>query len=1144
MIKSQYLSLHGNRFLICALMLVSALTVWARNAVPHSRVEITLSGDGWRVWRDTEAQWRNDRLYLPSEITDLTQLPVNAPTGGWGRLTPVLGDATRVPGTVEDLYTTSAQPQPDDLTGVSWWWRKIKVPATEQGRRFLLHFEAVRQRAEVYLDGRLVAYDLISETPFDADLTQYVRPGKVQMLAVRITNPGGNFHWQDYTPMYWGKYQMPPGRSFGGILGQVVLRSLGGVSISDVYMQNQPTPTQVKAIVTIDNREQKPWKGNLLVEVVEKNNPNHVVASQVLPSQLAVGESVKEVTIDYPQAKLWDLGQPNLYVARVSLVQKKACVDKTSQTFGFRWFSPTGVGRDAVLRLNGRRVMLRTAIAWGFWPQTGLIATQEMAEKQVKAAQTLGLNMLNFHRNIGQPRVLNVADSLGLLYYEEPGGFHAPDHNEFGRAIAREKLLRMVKRDRSHPSLVIYTLVNEWGGLKARDEELTQKRFKDMQDAHAVDPSRQMNFTSGWAGKEDADEHAKANLRPFDMKLYERGWWDNHRAGGPATWEEGYYKSPTNQFMYSDNKTEIVMRGEEGALSIPPRLAKIHESLQQSGHKGWDGAFWEKQYNMYNDFFQQKGLAKNFSSLDEFTLSLGDVQLRHQGLRLQGMRMQNVGDVYAINGWESMPYDNHSGVVDIYRNIKGHTETFERYARPLYVAVAPRQRFVKVGGKAAVDLYVVNEKDLQGQFRLVVEAQTLDGKVLDTTEKTVSVKGGDTFGELLAENVQLAIGSEPGLYNIVARLVKTDGTIAADGHEDVLATALDAAMLRGKGAIYGTDNDPVARFYKEATGKELPAFGKKTGKLDWLVVTRPSLDAPTVIPAECFQRADGTPGLDVKVFSDGDIARLAGTSSTKNIDEHYADGAQPHELLPANQHFSMIWTGKLIAPKDGTYMIGIQGDRGMRLSVNGARLIDVWRNLDERTQMLPFTLKKGEVLDIEVQYSQVKPTGHVALVWSEPGKSQIAPDEVLERAQRDGTAIILLQNTESWMPDVSKATRCDYKGFYVVGKNWVGGVHFGRQHPFLNGLPQDQALDWPYELLVYDGDRRLGFNLQGEDDMAVGSMATWPANIGSALGVIPCGKGSVVYNTLNIADNLRSERLAADVARRIFCNIVDWAVKK
>ena len=74
--------------------------------------------------------------------------------------------------------------------------------------------------------------------------------------------------------------------------------------------------------------------------------------------------------------------------------------------------------------------------------------------------------MLNFHRNIGQTNILDYADELGLLYFEEPGGNQYPIKNfndndkqsNFYFAYRNEKLARMVKRDRNHPSLIIYNM--------------------------------------------------------------------------------------------------------------------------------------------------------------------------------------------------------------------------------------------------------------------------------------------------------------------------------------------------------------------------------------------------------------------------------------------------------------------------------------------------------------------------------------------------------------------------------------------------------------------------------------------------------------------------------------------------------------
>lgn len=1121
------------------------------------RQTFSLSDNKWFLWQDKTAAWQNDRLYLPDEAKDLGLLPVNAPTGGWQVLTECNGRSVHVPGTVEEFCTVSDQPQPKDNGGVSWWWRKVKMSVGAKGKRVVLHFESVRTRAEVYLDGRLVAYDIVGESPFDADITEAVKPGEEQLLAVRVTNPGGEFHWQDFNGFQWGNYQMPPGRGFGGIIGRVWIDVVSPVYVEDVYMQNQPDITTVKAVITVRNMGAKTVRRDVVVSVREKENAvagfsgdnsvgkvkkpvkTHTVKAVVLTP----GDNTLEVELACNGVQPWDLDSPALYTCGVELKSGKKVEDSKQQDFGFRWFSPDGIGRDAVLRLNGRRVMLRTAISWGYWPVTGLYATEDMAVKQVNTAKSLGLNMLNFHRSIGSPIVLEKADSIGLLYYEEPGSFHSAGHDPFIRTIVNTKLQRMVKRDRSHPSIVIYNLINELGGERAKDKLLVAKRMDDMRKAHALDPSRVMTFTSGWASREDTEEDSKAHMLPFDTLLHRRGWFDNHRAGGPATWEERYYRSPKENLMHTDNRTEVYMRGEEGALSTPPRIAGIASEIDSTGVTGWDGLFWKKQYAAFEEYFKRNNLAPYFGSVDSLTRLMGDVSFDHQGRRIQGMRMQNLGDAYAVNGWESMPYDNHSGIVDIYRNPKGNLSTFRYYTQPLYVAVVPRKQFVSLDGdkpgKVNVDIYIVNEKNLTGKYPMEIKVTGPEGGelvLIDSPILEADVKGGDVFGQLLLENVELELGDIPGMYRIDVSLVDRDGNAVATGHDDVLAVGWNKKQLAGNGALFGAPDSPVASFYKKATGKELPIYNKGMGKLDWIVVTRPSLDAPQPVPVQ--PKVDGKDAFTVTFFKDDDIQVPVGTGTDSNIDRTFNAGAQPDASLAANQSFSVIWCGKITAPQTGTYMIGAKTTDGMRLSVNGTRLIDEWGNNKPATFTRPVRLKAGEQAEIELMYRQRKPSGSIQMVWARPGDSPVDPNELFDRVANDGTALLLIDNADSWMEDIARYVNVGYKGYYVVGKDWIGGVHFVKESPLFKELPVNCAMGWPYQEVVRNGDHRTGFIIDS-GEMVAGSYRSWPFHLGSAVGILPCGKGRIIYSTLNIVNALDNSSGASEVARKLFCNFVE-----
>src|ERR1700683_1651973 len=213
--------------------------------------------DSWRLWLDQEAQWKNDKLYLPEEV-DLTKLPVNPPTGGWETLTDQAGIAVTLPQTVEGIYwgkpplPTANPNDPQSVVGlgspyegVSWGFRAFTPPALRPGERLVFSFPGAKLRAEVYVNGHLVGYNVVSEIPFTADATDALKLGEPNQLAVRITNPGGHFSWGDNETQKWGSYAFPITKGFGGLSGGVTMAVHGSVVVDDLYVANNPDPRQV-----------------------------------------------------------------------------------------------------------------------------------------------------------------------------------------------------------------------------------------------------------------------------------------------------------------------------------------------------------------------------------------------------------------------------------------------------------------------------------------------------------------------------------------------------------------------------------------------------------------------------------------------------------------------------------------------------------------------------------------------------------------------------------------------------------------------------------------------------------------------------------------------------------------------------------
>lgn len=798
-----------------------------------------LSKNHWKLWLDTAAEWQDDELYAPP--VKLQKLPSNAPTGGWESLQKATGKMVTLPATVEEYYWGSNGNSfgvSGNYLGVSWFSTSFHIDASQKGKRIALNFEAVRFRAEIYLNRQLVGYDLVNSTPFEVDITNFVKYGAINELAVRITDPNGNFDWRDSQTFLWGSYRTNPTHGFGGITGKVKLVATNRVYTSDIFIKNKPKANEVDAQLTITNTTGKPMSGDLLVQVRESKPNGKTVFKQSYPlASIPTGDYARTITITVDNAALWSVDNPNLYTFTAQWKGKDNSVDEASQRFGFRWFEVKEENGDKQFYLNGKRIVLLTAISWGFWPVNGIAPSDELARKQIMDAKKLGMNMLNFHRTIGNENVLNYADELGLLYFEEPGGNQYPANmfypkDEQGKKLANfyfttrnEKLFRMIKRDRSHPSLIIYNLHNERGAEPQLEDSL------QMQAAHHLDETRIITYNSSNGSiKMGPDPRFKLHLLPYDTTFKNYGWFDQHHAGGPGTYHNNLYNNPTNYLRYTDHKDEIIYYGEEGAIGTPPRLQLIRDEIMKTGKdRGWETDAYLKWYDAYDNFIKQEGFNKAYPNVDSLTRKMGNVAFHYQGRAIENIRINNTTDGYAINGWESMKLENHSGVVDNYRNLKGDASLIARYNQPLYVSVKINKKVLATGDTATVDFFIVNQQNVQGDFML--EAKALDANRNTVWSRTIPVKltGGNVYGELLSAGNSFAALSN-GYINVQATL-KNSNEVIAKGNDEIYAVQLDMNGISNDGMVADTTN--ALQNYLEAAGiKQVKSYrsGRPQGK--------------------------------------------------------------------------------------------------------------------------------------------------------------------------------------------------------------------------------------------------------------------------------------------------------------------------
>jgi hypothetical protein len=737
---------------------------------------IAIPDTGWRLWPDQKAEWQNDTVYLPEDV-HLASLPVNPPSGGWDALSATQGIPVTLPCTVEQYFwgLTGMRPYHDEYRfetaddevkngayyGVSWWWRALEIPAALQGERIFLRVRGARQRAEVYLNHKLVGYSLMEELPFECDVTAAARPGASNQLAIRITNPGGRLDWVDGSRIIWGNASFQKSHGFGGLDRALTLSAHGPARIRDSWVLNTPESRRITAHAEIENVGAVASDGRLRFSVLDSVTGKELAHAEVAAPLDAHQTAAFQAELSCPSAQLWDLDAPHLYRMKAewsssakSATEAAAATDARTIDFGFRWFAPEGIGSNALFRLNGRRVRIYTSISWGFWALNGLFPTPELAEKEVLVAQQFHLNCLNFHRNLAKEEVLAIQDRRGLLRCMEPGGGmqavgRAGQPDGFAERYMQAKILGMIRANRSHPSVVEYILQNE-----GRPDLSNPNLERVLRMMHAADPSRSIVGCDGFAARAP-----QAWMEPYSDHLRTSaeggagGWWDDHQGQPSDVWQDAQYISPTQFLYYSADRTEIVEWGEmKGAASIDDHAALIKQIMKHGGHS-YDLADHEELLAVYEKFLDTWGFRKAFPTASDLFQSIGRRAYESWGQFLENIRICDLNDYAAISGWESTAMENHSGLVDNFRDFKSNPDPIRNSLLPVRPIAKQKALVAALGEPVGFDLYLLNDSNRPAPGKLAFSIADPKGArhAIGSWDAPAFVK--DQLSVLVKENV-------------------------------------------------------------------------------------------------------------------------------------------------------------------------------------------------------------------------------------------------------------------------------------------------------------------------------------------------------------------------------------------------------
>jgi len=385
---------------------------------------------------------------------------------------------------------------------------EVDIPKSWKGRRTIIHFGGAESVLCVYVNGQFIGMGKDCRLPSEFDITGHVRTGRKNLVCAVVIK------WSDATfiedqDQWW----------MAGLHREVYLYSAAPVRIADVF-----------AVGNLEN-DCRDGRLNLTVKVGFAGKPEEgwsVAARLFDPAGRAVFKkapigSVKvgpndarfrlQARFDEPVKNplLWSAESPSLYKVVVTLRDPKGrAVESTAARVGFRSVEV----RDRQLLVNGRRVMIHGVNRHDHHDTKGKALDRETMRLDALTMKRFNFNAVRCSHYPNDPYWLDLCDELGLYVIDEAnleahGYYHTPGHESEWAAAFLDRAVRMVERDKNHPSIILWSLGNETGYGANQDAMAGWIRSRD--------PSRPLHYEPGiW------DQGLSEKDQPGDF-IYEGG---------------------------------------------------------------------------------------------------------------------------------------------------------------------------------------------------------------------------------------------------------------------------------------------------------------------------------------------------------------------------------------------------------------------------------------------------------------------------------------------------------------------------------------------------------------------------------------------------------------------------------------------
>jgi hypothetical protein len=345
---------------------------------------------------------------------------------------------------------------------IGWYKRQIEIPPHWNGKKVFIVFGASDWITKAWLDGQMLGTFQGGYTPFEFEITQYIKNGAKQQLVVRVDD-------SPFPCKLEGKQGYGQAK---GIWQTVYLDARGECFIKSLKFTPDIDNQKVMVKITIN----QPGSGNGSVKIKFLNGNQ---TSPEITRKIQKGSSDLNIEIPIEKMQLWDLNNPFLYDVKASVFESDKELDFIQSYFGMRKISVVNLPgtKYPYIALNNEPVYLQMCLDQSY-SQDGFYTfpSDEFMRDEILRSKRIGLNANRIHIKVEIPRKLYWADRLGLLIMADvPNFWGEPD------AKARKEYMvamnGMIERDYNHPSIFQWVLFNETWGLFTEINGSTKRRL-------------------------------------------------------------------------------------------------------------------------------------------------------------------------------------------------------------------------------------------------------------------------------------------------------------------------------------------------------------------------------------------------------------------------------------------------------------------------------------------------------------------------------------------------------------------------------------------------------------------------------------------------------------------------------------------